>query len=282
MGTLWSEFRRGMRRGKPPPLPAGLAPCEECSEPRGRASFADGGGGTMELDIICICDGVPCAWCGQAKVRRPAGNRFDAETSEVWHSGLWASEIPCRRCRAGGAGRAPGSADVGSFQFGATPFYGETQASSDYFGGKRYRMFEADVAKLAVRYDVALVNVTRAQGIWRSRREPAAVISVTGRAGAVRALMAALHRQWGQEGAFCFGAELTGSARLYTGSTHLTVEEICDRLGESELPAITVDAEGRVMILDVRGDVPDRARGVLERLGSMGTDVGGSAFLDAR
>lgn len=278
MGTLWSEFRRGMRRGKPAPLPAGLTPCERCSEPRGRARFADGGR-MMELDITCICDGVPCAWCGQTIVRRPASNRFDAETSEVWHSGAWAAEVPCARCRADGAALPPRSTDIGAYAIGVTPFYGEARAASDYFGGERYRMFEVSIAKLAARYDVRLVDVTRVQGVWRGWREPSAVVSVTGRAGAVLALMTALAREWGQEGVVCFGTGLPGEARMHSGSTHLTVDEVCDRLGDPELPGVTVDADGRVTILDVRGDQSERVRAALTRLGSTGTEVHGRAFL---
>lgn len=283
MGTLWSEFRRGMRRGKPPPLPAGLARCEECGEPRGRASFTDGGTGVKtQLDIACICAGLPCGWCGQMPVRRPASNRFDAETSEVWHSGTWASDVPCAGCRAGAAAGPPGRPDVAGYDIWATPFYGEVPASADYFNGKRYRTFEDGLAKRAARRRVEIVKVTRVQGVWQGQREPAAMISVNGRADSVLALMADLARRWGQEGVICFSPELPGDARLHTGSTHLTAEDVCDRLEDPELSGVTVDPDGRVTILDLRGDRSDRARTALNRLGSSATDVAALGFLHLR
>lgn len=283
MGTLWSEFRRGMRRGKPPPLPAGLARCEECAEPRGRARFTDRGtGAKAEVDITCICAGVPCGWCGLRPVRRPASNRFDAETAEVWHSGTWASNVPCAHCRADGAAGPPGHPDVAGYDIGATPFYGEAPASADYFNGKRYRMFEGGLAGIAARHGAELVNVRRVQGVWRDQREPAVVISVNGRADAVLALMADLARCWGQEVVICFSAELPGDSRLHTGSTHLTAEDVCDRLEDTALCGVTVEADGRVTILDVRGDQTDRARAALNRLASTATDVEGRGFLHLR
>lgn len=283
MGTLWSEFRRGMRRGKPLPLPMGLASCEACSEPRGRGRFTDAvTGDEAEVDITCICPGVPCAWCGQTPLRRPVSDRFDAITAEVRHCPAWVSEAPCARCRAGGAAAAPeGSAPAG-YLIVATPFYGEAPATIDYFGGRRYRMFEDSLTRLASDYAVSLLNVTPVQSIWRGRQEPSALISVSAGADSVRALMVGLADRWSQEGVLCFSGDLTGDSRLHVAHTAHSADEICRLLGGDDSPWIMIDTAGRVMVLDITGDEFVRTQSVLSRLGAQGTDITGRGFVRLR
>lgn len=283
MGTLWSEFRRGMRRGKPPPLPAGLTRCAECAEPRGRTRFSDKATGTaVELDIACICEGVPCAWCGQMPVRRPVSNRYDVDTAEVRHSGAWASEVPCPHCRADGAASAPRSPQVARYEIGATPFYGEAPPSADYFACRRYRTFEGGLVRFAARYGVELLNVARVQGIWQGQQEPSALISVKAPADALLALMAELARRWGQEAVIGFSSDLPGDARLHTAASQLAPEEVCELLDGSELSGLSVGAGGVVSILDLRGDQSDRVQSALSRLGVTGTQRRGHGFLHLR
>lgn len=279
MGTLWSEFRRGMRRGKPPPLPTGLAPCETCSEPRGRARFTDA---EDAVDISCICDGVPCAWCGQMPVRRPVTDRFDATTAEVRHCPAWVCGAPCARCRAGGAAAAPAGPEPSRYLIVATPFCGEAPATIDYFGGSRYRMFGDSLTRLASAHSVSLLNVTPVLSIWRGRREPSALMSVSGGADSVHALMIDLADRWRQEGVICFSEDLAGESRLHLASTARSADEICGLLGDEDLPWITVDTTGQVMVLDIAGDDVVGARSALSRLGAEGTDVTGRGFVRLR
>lgn len=271
-----------MRRGKPPPLPRGLTSCGECAEPRGRARFEDGiTGATVECDIACICEGVACAWCGQNPVRRPASTRYDAQTAELRHSGAWGSEVPCPNCRADGAATAPSSTQVARYDVGATPFYGEAPASTDYFGSSRYRTFEGGLGRLADRYGVDVLSVARVQGVWRGHREPSALISVTGTADAVLRLMVDLARRWGQESVIAFSPDLPGDARLHTSATDLTAEEVWARVTDPRLPGATIDADGRVMVLDISGSGTEHARAALRALGSA-DDVAGFGFLSVR
>lgn len=285
VGQLWNQFRRGMRRGKTRPgkgLPVGLQLCPVCSEPRGRTRFADPVADSFaELDISCICDGVPCAWCGQLPVHRPGGTRFDATTATVRHSATLARDLPCGNCRADAEAVTPHSPDTADYQIGATPFYGEAARSNDYFESWRYRVFEAGLPALAARNGVTVVTIKRVQGIWRGHHEPSALISVTGTLDAVRAVMVELAERWNQEGVICFRAELDGDARLYTGSTTLTVEEICALL-DDDVSGVTVDAGNAVTLLDLRGDQSHRAKHVLAQIGHTESHVDGRGFFHQR
>lgn len=278
---LWDEFRRGIRRGKS--LPAGVALCPECSEPRGRARFADlVTGENVELEISCICDGIPCAWCGQMPVHRPGGNRYDSATTAVRHVAIWASAAPCPPCRADGAAAPPQASGPADHVIGATPFRGEAPPSSEYFGSRRYRAFEESLPRLTDRHGVQLLTVTRVRGIWRGRHEPSALISVRGDAECVLVMMADLADTWGQECVLCFSPDPAGDARLHHGSTTHSVEEICSLLGDDDPAAITVGANGEVTILDIRGDRCEHTQAVLSTLGSSDGVVRGRGFLQAR
>ena len=281
VGMLWDEFRRGIRRGKS--LPAGLALCPECAEPRGRARFADlVTAEHVELEISCICDGIPCAWCGQMPVHRPGGNRYDSATAAVRHVPIWASAAPCPPCRADGAAAPPQASGPADHVIGATPFYGEAPPSSEYFGSRRYRAFGESLARLADRHGVQLLAITPVQGIWCGRHEPSALISVHGDAECVLVLMADLADTWGQECVLCFSPDPAGDARLHHGSTPCGVEEICSLLGDDGPAAIKVGADGEVTILDIRGDRREHAHADLTRLGAPGADVHGHGFIHLR
>ena len=132
MGTLWSEFRRGMRRGKPPPLPAGLARCEECAEPRGQAWFTDRAPAPRRRwtspASARACLRVVRSSAGSAA--RPAiGSMRRPPRCGIPARGL--ANVPCAHCRADGAAGPPGHPDVAGYDIRATSFYGEAPASAD-------------------------------------------------------------------------------------------------------------------------------------------------------
>ncbi len=59
----------------------GLKKCPVCKEYRGTAIF-DG----IEVEIICICEGIHCTLCHETIIRRPISNRYIPSTDRYLHT----------------------------------------------------------------------------------------------------------------------------------------------------------------------------------------------------
>ena len=75
-------------------LPAGLAFCDKCGEPRG---FKRDHG--ERLEVKCICEGIPCPKCKTNKIHRPISNYYDIETGKIWHVSHYGYMNTCDRCK---------------------------------------------------------------------------------------------------------------------------------------------------------------------------------------
>lgn len=73
----------------------GLEHCADCGEFRGTC-IAEG----EQVELLCLCQGIPCPRCHEGLIRRPISDHFDEETGRIWHTSWVSGMIPCRRCKA--------------------------------------------------------------------------------------------------------------------------------------------------------------------------------------
>lgn len=279
MGILRSAYRRTFG----PTLPTGLAYCRRCGEPRGRTRFSDAVTNADEVvEIQCLCNGLRCQWCRKMPIPRPHSVRFDPFAATIRYVATFGSEAPCSHCLARVAARNPHTPRPGVYHVGATPFRGEAPATDDYYSGQRYRLFEAGLPQVSAEHGLTLLGVKKVRGLWRGEQEPAAMISVAGTAGSVLEMMAELANRWSQEGVICFSPGADGSAKMYRGSVSFSVDHVCSAVGEENLSGITVDLEGTVMIVDLRGEQSVPAVTALARLGVAAEELDGYGFLHLR
>jgi endogenous inhibitor of DNA gyrase (YacG/DUF329 family) len=76
-----------------------LRPCPRCGELEGEAVVEDRHEGIVRLPVVCICQGIPCAQCGERLVRRPISNYYDEQAGAVWHTPWLGYLSPCAICR---------------------------------------------------------------------------------------------------------------------------------------------------------------------------------------
>ncbi len=276
-------FRSAYRRTFGPSLPSGLDYCRRCGDPRGQARFSDAVTDADEvIEIRCLCHGLRCPWCRKMPIPRPHSVRFDPFAETIRYVATFGSEAPCSHCRARVAARNPQASRPGVYHVGATPFRGEAPATDDYFSGRRYQLFEAGLPELFAERGLTLLGVKQVRGLWRGQQEPAALISLAGTAGSVLDMMAELADRWSQEGVICFSPGADGGAKMYKGSAPFGADHVCATVGEDDLPGITVDQDGKVLIVDLRGAQSEQALTALGRLGSAAEEVDGYGFLHLR
>jgi hypothetical protein len=75
-----------------PELPAGLEVCAVCDTMRGVT--ADG------ARSVCLCDGLPCVWCGLGRSRRPISDYYGPDAGRWLHVPAFGRRGPCRCCEA--------------------------------------------------------------------------------------------------------------------------------------------------------------------------------------
>jgi hypothetical protein len=76
-----------------------LTRCRRCGELKGEALVEDVSKGRLYARVLCLCAGVPCAYCRPGMVRRPISDCYDEAAGEVRHTPWFAYLIPCEDCR---------------------------------------------------------------------------------------------------------------------------------------------------------------------------------------
>ena len=69
--------------------PRYLRRCPSCGELRNRARR-----------ILCACDRLVCAVCGEGGIRRPISDHYDETDGKLWHTPWLAGLRPCPSCGA--------------------------------------------------------------------------------------------------------------------------------------------------------------------------------------
>jgi len=70
--------------------PSGLRCCPVCGEFRNRPR-----------NVLCICDALVCAVCGEGKIRKPISDHFDPADGKLWHTPWLMGLRSCPSCGAG-------------------------------------------------------------------------------------------------------------------------------------------------------------------------------------
>jgi hypothetical protein len=71
------------------PLPKGLRYCHFCGEVAGHLGKAKS---------TCLCEGIPCRYCGVGRVRRPTSDQYVPATGGFMHSPYFMGMSGCRDC----------------------------------------------------------------------------------------------------------------------------------------------------------------------------------------
>ena len=79
-----------------------LRRCSRCGELEGEAVVENRYEGIVRMPVICICQGIPCAQCGQRLIRRPISNYYEEQTGTVWHAPWFSYLSRCATCRRSG------------------------------------------------------------------------------------------------------------------------------------------------------------------------------------
>jgi hypothetical protein len=79
-------------------LPKGLYYCRFCGEVAGHLGASES---------TCLCEGIPCSYCGIGRNRRPTSDHYDAVTGRFWHSPYFIGMAGCRHCVATVYGTVP-------------------------------------------------------------------------------------------------------------------------------------------------------------------------------
>jgi hypothetical protein len=69
--------------------PSGLRRCPVCGEYRNRAR-----------NVLCWCDALTCAVCGEGKIRKPISDHWDPADAKLWHSPWFTGLKRCDVCGA--------------------------------------------------------------------------------------------------------------------------------------------------------------------------------------
>jgi hypothetical protein len=77
----------------------GLTGCRRCGELKSVATVDDTSQGRAYARVLCICDGILCAYCGTGTVRRPISDFYDEVTGTVRHTPWFGYLFPCGDCR---------------------------------------------------------------------------------------------------------------------------------------------------------------------------------------
>lgn len=85
------RYAGGVSDTPAPTPPAYLRACLVCGEWHNRARR-----------ILCLCDRLVCAVCGEGRIRRPISDHYDEEAGRVWHTPWLAGLRPCPNCGAAG------------------------------------------------------------------------------------------------------------------------------------------------------------------------------------
>ena len=92
VSRLTTDERKLDRLPKPYHL---LRRCPRCGEFRGRVPHPEGI--WPGADVICLCDGIACRYCG-SRIHRPISDYFNEERGCVIHVPWFGANLPCRDC----------------------------------------------------------------------------------------------------------------------------------------------------------------------------------------
>jgi hypothetical protein len=73
----------------PAPLPDGLHYCRFCGGVAGQLG---------DIKSTCLCEGIPCRYCGIGRVRRPTSDHYVPATGRFMHSPYFMGMGGCRDC----------------------------------------------------------------------------------------------------------------------------------------------------------------------------------------
>lgn len=267
-------------------LPHGLSVCASCGEPCGTSTIhAPATGRHVAIESTCACASVPCRWCDQNAIRRPASQRFDLDAGLWVHSPPWVDQLPCESCRGEGIG-TDGVADDGEvlYELWATPFRGEAPRDAEYFRSSRFLKFLESLPVIAARSSVELADLPRnIFAVWRGNTEPAVKLVVLARGNRLRDFAAQLCLRWNQEAVIVFASAVPGTAIRHRGllnsrSGVSAPEAMADRRLH-DLPCVAVTPDGWISVIDLVGASSPEVDRLLSGIGFSGARQSASGFL---
>ena len=84
------SYRNGVTETIAPPKCLHLTRCPACGEWR-----------NPRRNILCICDELTCAVCGEGQIRKPISNFWDEADGKLWHTPWLGGYRSCPACGAG-------------------------------------------------------------------------------------------------------------------------------------------------------------------------------------